>query len=488
MATCKTAKSGFVAAAIDEVGVVPSQMGIPLPPERFPTQGFRAAPRLLILQTSALPATTEAYTMAEYFEYNPLIEAMRTANTRGRIGPSMDQNFQWTEPETRPSALDAFLMLGAPGAGSAIRGVMNAMRAAPRTTSAGAGLLGLTAGAADAGDDLSVLPPAESLEPFFRKQQELLNELRAQQEIRDANTPDGRTPRESVDKNYFGAQRSIKRIEDELSLLDRRIADVRDRNTPEARQKQISAVLAERNRSDIEEKRRRANTPTKELYADIMPYVAPAAAGASLLIGAAMKRPYVAAKNANMTDISNRWAGTVGRKVMPDGSIAATRQQPDPRLAQEYMTEFSSASGQSGGTMPAVLAGVGIGETSQFLPTAIDYAKSLPGSDLRAETVADISDPYGVASRIFQGALLGGIPAKVGAAATGALGRKYVPAFNAETRALNSASSTRRPGMLSLPIAAGGAAAPGSFSENNPLIAAILKESSLDAPYPIQTY
>lgn len=340
-----------------------------------------------------------------------------------RQGQTSREPFNPHEPEVPASALDAALAFGpvGPAAGLAYRG----LTAAPKLTAGILAALGLTAPSAIANEGVTqgvdVGPLQTARAAAERRRSEAEAEMNQQSRT-------GRGPR------YQEAKQKFDSVSDEIKGLDRQIADAQKLNDPEYR------LALDRKKAEAadEARTKRANTPVKDLYADYMGYVAPAAAISAGLVGAAIKRPYAARAAEEASDLSQRWARSVGMTPPPGPggtAVPNSRLKPDKNLADQYQRAFRDMPA-AGGDKAAVAAGIGIGELSQLMPLAIDYQRALPGSPLAKEVHEQLTDIPGLAGRMLQGALLGGIPAKIGTKAVDASYARYVPQYGAETNAL----------------------------------------------------
>lgn len=350
-------------------------------------------------------------------EVNNLLRLSRQGR---RGGVALDPN----EPDVPASGLDAALMFGpvGPAASMAFRG----LTAAPKVTAGAMGLLGLMAPSATA-QDAGAPQPVDLTDLYKRRS--IAEERRAAADAEMTKQQrTGRGPR------FDEAARNAKSATDEVAAIDKAIARAEQMNSPEYRL-QVSKDQA---KAADEARTKRANTPFKDLYADYMPYVAPAAALTAGLTGAAIRAPYAARAAAEANDLSQRWARSVamtppkgpGGAAVPNGRLT-----PDKQLANQYQIAFRDIQ-PPGGDKAALAAGIGIGELSQILPLAIDYQRALPGSELAGQVHDQLTDLPGMAGRMVQGALLGGIPAKIGTKVVDSRYQQYVPQYGAETNAL----------------------------------------------------
>ena len=319
-------------------------------------------------------------------------------------------------PENRAGMMDVLPFL----AGPAGRAVAAGFRSAPGVMAGGLGLLGFGL-PSQAGDNLSTAQQTMDPQQLYTERATLQQRIDASVQRRDQMRPTNRTPNAKSDPRWADADTEVRQLEAQKAGLEAKIANVDRLNSPEYR---LELSQMQQEQADAA-RAKRANTPFKEIYADYMPYVAPAAMLGAGFAGAAIKAPYARVYNQEMADLSNRWKS------------AATGRTPNPALADELGSAFGAQQAQGiGGTGAAVGTGIGIGELSQIAPLAIDYQRAQPGSALKDQVMSELTDPYGLAGRMLQGAALGGIPAKIGSTAVGAGAQTYHKGYAAETAAL----------------------------------------------------
>lgn len=346
-------------------------------------------------------------------------------------------NPQEPAPGQQAGVMEALSVTGIPGLGLAGQGVnklMSIARGAPGTTAATIGTTAALAPSAIAQNPN--IPQATDLTPLMTQR------ASAEQKRSAAEAEMQRQQRSGRGPAWQSAKEAVDRATAEITALDQQISNAQRMNSPEYRLE----MMRKSDEQAAQLRAQRANTPVKELYADYMPYVAPAAAIAAGIAGAAIRAPYAKAFNQEMADLSTRWKS------------AATGRSPNAELASELGSRFATRQAEGiGGSGAAVATGVGIGELSQLMPLAIDYQRALPGSPLRDKVMQEVTDPYALGGRMLQGALLGGIPAKVGSTAVGAGAQTYHRGYQAETAALRGAPGG--PGGTPSPVPAGPAAA-----------------------------
>lgn len=342
-----------------------------------------------------------------------LSDAARRKITAALIDP------QEPAPGQEAGLLEALSVIGTPFLGAAGRGINNAFTAARNAPLTTAGTIGATAALAPSAiAENPAIPQSVDLTPLMTQR------ASAEQKRSAAEAEMQRQQRSGRGPAWQSAKDAVNRATAEITALDQQISNAQRMNSPEYRLE----MMKKADEQAAAQRAQRANTPVKELYADYMPYVAPAAAIAAGLAGAAIRAPYAKAFNQEMADLSTRWKS------------AATGKSANPDLAAELGSRFATRQAEGiGGSGAAVATGVGIGELSQLMPLAIDYQRALPGSELQKKVMSEVTDLYALGGRMLQGALLGGIPAKVGSSAVGAGAQTYHRGFQAETAALRGA-------------------------------------------------
>lgn len=310
-----------------------------------------------------------------------------------------------------------------PGAPGAVMGALKAIpQMAPKTTAMIAALLGVGTGAmpSEAGGPTS--EARGELQQLLERQAVLSRQVEQARARRETERKTGEGPR------FQSADEEFRNLNDQLTALSKQVEFEQQKNSPAAK------LAAEKAQKDFEaqERRRKMNTPFKEMFADAMPYVPYASGLLAGGVGAAIKGGAVSKFNKNITELARRWEQAVSSGNKP--------------LAQALEQEFTSLkTAGPKGNLPAVLSGVGIGELGQALPIATDYAKAVPGSELEKHTMDTLKDLKGLAGRAAQGAIIGGVPAEI-AAALMATRIKKPTGFSAETRSMPELPPALGPG------------------------------------------
>ena len=202
-----------------------------------------------------------------------------------------------------------------------------------------------------------------------------------------------------------------------------------------------------------DERKRRSETPTRELYSDLMPYIPAATAAAGLTMGALLRGRYQANFSKEIADIAKRWGDAVNRaRTVAAGArpaqAARTQAAAAADEARGLQAEYEALAAShrprllgipmpNPGTREALGWGASAGLTTAFLPEEIDFARAVRGSplwDSLRQTV--IEDWPGTLKRGALGALTGAAPAHMGAGLAYLMSRGLPPGHAAATRAL----------------------------------------------------
>jgi hypothetical protein len=182
-------------------------------------------------------------------------------------------------------------------------------------------------------------------------------------------------------------------------------------------QREADAAAAEQARKEQEIA---ANTPFKKEHPVLSSGIPVVSATLAAILGSKIKGNYVKSFQKKIDDLAENWGNTTAaaENALKNGdTLTASRLSNE---AQEMKSQFDSLANKGpDGSMAALLAGGATGEFGQIIPLASDYFKALPGSDLEKETKAQMTDPVGIAGRIANGLLFGGLPAKITSAYEG---------------------------------------------------------------------
>lgn len=312
---------------------------------------------------------------------------------------------------------------------------------AQRIGAVGASLLGLTAPSTANKDET---PKGQSMAPTNQAYLDLLGQQAALQKRLDEARANMETAQRSMDiqektgqgpkynealKKLAQARAEYNGLDTQMKALAPAIAKEAEMQSPEY---QIKLKKAQE-QADADRRNKTMNTSVKEMFADAMPYVPLASMATAAGLGGVIKGNAVAKYNSNLAEMMTRWKAAVDGK--------------DAGLARSIMEQVNALEKKGpGGTLPAIMAGVGVGELGQILPGSIDYAKAVTGGDLYNKTKDAFSlDKWpDLLGRAVNGALLGGIPAELAAASAGM--RKSRPTgYRAETNAFGPPPTTGGP-------------------------------------------
>lgn len=316
---------------------------------------------------------------------------------------------------------------------------------AQKLAASGAAFLGLTAPSMANKDEkpagASMAPANQAYLDLLGQQsalQKRLDEARAKMEAAqrsmDVQEKTGRGPKyNEALQALTGAKADYNTLDTQMRSLLPAIANEQKKTDPEY----LLKLDQEKQKVAEEQKRRTMNTSVKELFADVAPYAPGISATLALGAGAGLKGAYVKKFNENMTDLNTRWGKAVegGNKTLAEALQAEAKALADKGPK---------------GTGAAIGTGVAIGEFGQVLPIAADYAKAIPGSDLYNKTTDSMKDWGDVGGRMLTGALLGGIPAKVGSSIA-ARNTVRPTGYAAETRSMPDPGPSPPPSSPSSP-------------------------------------
>lgn len=261
-------------------------------------------------------------------------------------------------------------------AGPVVRGVSSALTYAPRATAAAAGMLGLTSATSQAGDDVASDPKAASARALAQlySQRQSLDQRRAEAEMEaKAQERTGRGP------NYKAAMEKVRQISNELAGVDRLITEEQKRGSPEY---QIE-VEKKRKAAEEEQRAKDAATPTRERYAEIMPYVPVITGSIAIGLGGLLKARAISNFNKEIGELTQRWLVTVenGNKALAKGNRQAGERFATAAEGIRKKFDAKIAAGP-GGTKEALEAGAGVSLVGAFAPEEVDFARAAAGSPL----------------------------------------------------------------------------------------------------------
>lgn len=261
-------------------------------------------------------------------------------------------------------------------AAAAIPAIGPAIRAIPRTVATAAGALGLTAATSQAGDDASDDPATASARALLNlySQRESLDTRRAEAERKAAvQERTGRGPK------WNEAMDQVQKITNELAGVDRLIAEEQKRGSPEY---QIE-VEKKRKAAEEEQRAKDAATPTRERYAEIMPYVPVITGAVAMGLGGLLKARAISNFNKEVGELTKRWLGAVenGNKALAKGNKQAAERFATAAEGIRKKFDTKMAKGP-GGTKEALEAGAGVSLVGAFAPEEVDFARAAAGSPL----------------------------------------------------------------------------------------------------------
>lgn len=308
----------------------------------------------------------------------------------------------------------------------------------PRGMATG-GAIGLSpelASEALSADTLNAAGPDEAMMQLL-KQQALLSKQQADLQTKandaerdmDHELQSGKGPRyEAAQRKYRDAQRRYDDLNTSLTAVRDQINHMRNENSPENIRKQRALDL-----------KQQADTPIKELY-PWLPSTLSTAAGA-LSGGLGARAGYLSSKNYNdnAQKISQKWGSAVEDAYNPTDLVKAQRGASEAQHFGNQLDDLGSKSvAQKFSPSPHMFGAMAAGEGAQLLPTAIDYGRSSPGSELRKKTEKDFEltqeNLPNILGRVGMGAFMGYMPYSI---AKGKFTKKIEPErFDAETNAI----------------------------------------------------
>jgi len=322
----------------------------------------------------------------------------------------------------------------------------------------------------------SFAPNQDTMRRLYEERSTLTRQMDEVRQRREQNRPVGRPPTERNDPQFTAADKELRSLEDRLKGLETTIAEEGRKGSPQAlaEAQRIQAEL------DAELAKKRAETPTRDLYPDLVSKIPYYTGAAGLLLGSAVKARKTVNYNNTAADISNRMADAVD-----DAYNALAGKRTANKLAEGQMqTKRAELLGQEldnlkapGFFDPKVSAVGGItGVLGAFAPEEIDLARGGKVADKVLENA--YADPQKMAERAAVAFGLGMAPAELGGAATyAAMQKRTPPGFRPEVGALRDALDRsgvpRYPnqGALGLPPAVQGGrleAIPGPSTPNLP--------------------
>lgn len=395
------------------------------------------------------------------------------------VNPLLDYENKLAAGDMKGAALElAPFALPAAGRGAATLG--EKIVSNPKTTASVAGALSYFGSPSEAGPGdkapagQSFAPNEDRMRTLYEERATLARQMDEVRKRREQNRPVGRVPTPQGDPQFTAADNEFKGLESKMQGLETIIERENKRGSPQAlaEAQRIQAEL------DKELARKRSETPTRELYPDLVSNIPYYTGATGLLLGGAVKARKTANYNNTAADISNRMADAVDEAY---NALAGKRTQNKLAEAQmqtlraEQLGRELATTKQPGFFDPKVSAVGGLtGVVGAFAPEEIDLARGGKVADKVFESAYE--DPLKMAKRAGAGFVMGMAPAELGGAATwAAMQKRTPPGFGPETAALRDALDRagvpRYPnqGTLGLPPAVQGGrleVMPGSQTSN----------------------
>jgi hypothetical protein len=290
--------------------------------------------------------------------------------------------------------------------------------------------------------------PAGSEEPTALKQlyQEQARASKRREDAllrRETERKSGEGPR------FQAAESEVTAATNELQAINKLIESENRKNSPE-----YALEMAEKRKAAEEAERKRVSeTPTRELYSDIAPYIPVATGALGMGMGALLRGKGMANFNAELKAITDRWGevANAAKISLSRGNVSKAAQLQEEALVLQQQFEALKKAGASGKYAPSI-AGATLGVEGAFLPEEIDLARASPGSALQKKLYDSVlNDPAKTAERAVFSAIAGGLgPAEIASKATGSIMSRAMPrGFAAETASM--ASVLRNRGTASPP-------------------------------------
>lgn len=382
------------------------------------------------------------------------------------VNPLLDYENKLAAGDVKGAALElAPFALPAAGRGAATLGekIVNN----PKTTAAVAGALSYFGSPSEAGPGdkapagQSFAPNEDRMRTLYEERATLARQMDEVRRRREQNRPVGRVPTPQGDPKFTAADNEFKDLESKMQGLETIIERENSRGSPKA------LAEAQRIQADLDAQlaKKRSETPTRELYPDLVRNIPYYTGLAGLVLGGAVKARKTANYNNTAADISNRMADSVDEAY----NALAGKRTPNKLAEAQMQTKRAEMLGQELSNLkqpgffdPKVSAVGGLtGVVGAFAPEEIDLARGGKVADKVFESAYE--DPLKMAKRAGAGFLMGMAPAEIGGAATwAAMQKRTPPGFGPEVGALRDALDRsgvpRYPnqGVLGLPPAVQG--------------------------------
>lgn len=284
----------------------------------------------------------------------------------------------------------------------------------------------------------SFAPNEDTMRRLYEERSGLARQMDEVRQRRESNRPKGRAPSPEIDKQFTAADNEYRGLEDRFKGLEATIEKEGRKGSPQALA-EATRIQAE---LDNELAKKRSETPTRELYPDLVSKIPYYTGLAGLVLGGAVKARKTANYNNTAADISNRMADSVDEAY----NALAGKRTPNKLSEAQMQTKRAEMLGQELSSLkqpgffdPKVSAVGGLtGVVGAFAPEEIDLARGGKVADKVFEAAYD--DPMKMAKRAGAGFLMGMAPAEIGGAATwAAMQKRTPPGFGPETAALRDA-------------------------------------------------
>lgn len=284
----------------------------------------------------------------------------------------------------------------------------------------------------------SFAPNEDTMRRLYEERSGLTRQMDEVRQRRESNRPKGRAPSPEIDKLFTAADNEYRGLEDRLKGLEATIQEEGRKGSPQAlaEAKRIQTEL------DAQLAKKRSETPTRELYPDLVSNIPYYTGLAGLVLGGAVKARKTSNYNNTAADISNRMADAVDEAY----NALAGKRSPNKLAEAQMQTKRAEMLGQELSNLkqpgffdPKVSAVGGLtGVVGAFAPEEIDLARGGKVADKVFESAYE--DPLKMAKRAGAGFLMGMAPAELGGAATwAAMQKRTPPGFGPEVGALRDA-------------------------------------------------
>jgi hypothetical protein len=187
------------------------------------------------------------------------------------------------------------------------------------------------------------------------------------------------------------------------SAEDARLGQEYQSYRADLQKQQADAIAAQDTRE-----RELLNRPFQERHPTLAGALPFASFGAGTLLSGAARARNIAKFNTQAQELGTGWRG-----ALDEAAAATTPEAQRQAVLTAQGLERSASTLRPRHTMEYGPA-IGVAESAQLLPSAVDYASSTPGSPLRRHVTDTMTDAGGVAGRLAQGFGWGLGAAKIG--------------------------------------------------------------------------